>query len=66
MRANALFKQAVIGLSGGVDSALTACLAVLALGAQNVSGSQCPGRLTLPKALPTRVNSPRGLGLSFG
>ena len=31
------FKKGVIGLSGGIDSALTACIAVLALGSENVS-----------------------------
>jgi len=36
------FKKAVIGLSGGIDSALTACLAVAALGAENVLGITMP------------------------
>jgi NAD+ synthase/NAD+ synthase (glutamine-hydrolysing) len=31
------FKKTVIGLSGGIDSALTACVAVEALGSENVS-----------------------------
>lgn len=31
------FSKAVIGLSGGIDSALTACIAVRALGPENVS-----------------------------
>lgn len=31
------FQKVVIGLSGGIDSALTACIAVKALGAENVS-----------------------------
>ena len=35
------FTRAVIGLSGGVDSALTAVLAVDALGAENVWGCSC-------------------------
>jgi NAD+ synthetase len=42
------FRRAVLGLSGGIDSALTAVIAADALGAQNV--------LTL--ALPTRYSSP--------
>ncbi len=36
------FKRAVIGLSGGIDSALTACLAVAALGRENVLGITMP------------------------
>ena len=40
------FTRAVIGLSGGVDSALTAVLAVDALGAGNVSGLFMPSPYT--------------------
>ena len=35
------FKHVVIGLSGGIDSALVAAVAVDALGAENVSASRC-------------------------
>ncbi len=37
------FKKVVIGLSGGVDSALTAAIAVDALGKENVTGVSMPG-----------------------
>jgi len=37
------FQRAIIGLSGGIDSALTACIAVDALGAENVIGLGMPG-----------------------
>jgi NAD+ synthase (glutamine-hydrolysing) len=40
------FRQAVIGLSGGIDSALTAVVAVDALGAQNVLGVFMPSPYT--------------------
>ncbi|MFA6038491.1 MAG: NAD+ synthase [Legionellales bacterium] len=40
------FKTAIIGLSGGIDSALTAAIAVDALGAQNVHGVLMPSRYT--------------------
>jgi NAD+ synthase (glutamine-hydrolysing) len=40
------FRRAVIGLSGGVDSALTAVLAVDALGAENVWGLFMPSPYT--------------------
>ena len=36
------FKKAVIGLSGGIDSALTAVIASMALGNENVSGILMP------------------------
>lgn len=36
------FNKAVLGLSGGIDSAVTACLAVEALGAENVMGLLMP------------------------
>ena len=37
------FRQVVLGLSGGIDSALTACVAVDALGRENVLGIGMPG-----------------------
>jgi NAD+ synthetase len=37
------FEKAVIGLSGGIDSAVCACLAVDALGRDNVIGAALPG-----------------------
>ena len=37
------FRQVVLGLSGGIDSALTACIAVDALGRENVIGVGMPG-----------------------
>ncbi|MDD3365090.1 MAG: NAD+ synthase [Syntrophomonas sp.] len=36
------FSRAIIGLSGGIDSAVTACLAVAALGKENVLGISMP------------------------
>ena len=39
-------KQAIIGLSGGIDSALVACIAVSALGAENVLGVFLPSQYT--------------------
>jgi len=40
------FKKVVIGLSGGIDSALTAAIAVDALGAANVFGVLMPSEIT--------------------
>jgi NAD+ synthase (glutamine-hydrolysing) len=38
------FKSVVMGLSGGIDSALTACIAVAALGKENVFGVAMPSQ----------------------
>jgi NAD+ synthase/NAD+ synthase (glutamine-hydrolysing) len=40
------FRSALVGLSGGVDSAVTACLAAEALGPDNVLGVGLPSRYT--------------------
>ena len=40
------FKSAVLGLSGGIDSAVVACLAVAALGAENVRGVSMPSQFS--------------------
>jgi NAD+ synthase (glutamine-hydrolysing) len=45
------FKGAVLGLSGGIDSALTLCLAVDALGAERVEAVLMPSRYTAPMSL---------------
>lgn len=45
------FTRAVVGISGGVDSAVTAYLAAKALGAQNVIGVRMPYRSSSPESL---------------
>jgi NAD+ synthase (glutamine-hydrolysing) len=45
------FQKVVIGLSGGVDSALTAAIAADALGPDNVIGVRMPSRYTSPESL---------------
>lgn len=45
------FKKGVVGLSGGVDSALTAFLAVQALGKDHVIGVRMPYRTSSPESL---------------
>jgi NAD+ synthetase len=59
------FRQAVIGLSGGVDSALTACLAVKALGAENVLGVAMPGPFNAPESLADARELAARLGIGF-
>ena len=45
------FQKVVIGLSGGVDSALTAAVAADALGPESVIGVRMPSRYTSPESL---------------
>ncbi len=44
------FSQAVVGLSGGIDSAVVACLAAKALGADNVWAVMMPSPFTSPQS----------------
>jgi NAD+ synthase (glutamine-hydrolysing) len=45
------FKRAVVGLSGGIDSAVTLCLAAEALGAEHVLGVAMPSPFSSPQSL---------------
>jgi len=45
------FRSVVLGVSGGIDSALTACLAAAALGAKNVRGVSLPSQFSSPGSL---------------
>ena len=40
------FEKAVVGMSGGIDSSVTACIAVAALGKENVIGISMPSRFS--------------------
>jgi NAD+ synthase (glutamine-hydrolysing) len=56
------FAKVVIGLSGGVDSALTACVAVDALGAGNVVGVAMPS----PYSSPGSISDAQALAGNLG
>lgn len=45
------FSKAIIGLSGGIDSAVVACLAVKAIGNENVLGVMMPSRYTSEESI---------------
>jgi NAD+ synthase (glutamine-hydrolysing) len=59
------FDSAVLGLSGGVDSALTAAIAVDALGAENVLGVALPSPYSSPESLEDAERLARNLGCRF-
>jgi NAD+ synthetase len=56
------FRSVVLGLSGGIDSAVTAVIAVDALGAENVVGVSMPG----PYSSRGSVDDARALAHSLG
>jgi len=57
------FKSAVLGLSGGIDSALVACLAVAALGADHVQGVSLPSQFSSQGSLDDARILAKRLGL---
>ena len=57
------FKQAVVGSSGGIDSALTLALAVEALGADNVSAITMPSVYSSAGSVDDSVSLCRNLGI---
>ena len=57
------FSQAVIGLSGGIDSALTAALAVDALGPANVLGVAMPSRYSSAGSVSDSLELAANLGM---
>jgi len=59
------FKQAVIGLSGGVDSALVAAVAVDAIGRENVSGIFMPSPYTSKESREDAYELAKNLGIKI-
>jgi NAD+ synthase (glutamine-hydrolysing) len=59
------FRQAVIGLSGGVDSALTAVIAANALGPENVTGVFMPSRYSSDDSREDATQLAENLGIRF-
>jgi NAD+ synthase (glutamine-hydrolysing) len=59
------FEKAIIGLSGGIDSALTASIAVDALGARNITGVGMPGPYSSPGSIQDARELATNLGIRF-
>lgn len=57
------FKRVVIGLSGGIDSALTAAIAVHALDPQNVLGVLMPSEFTSPESIEDALALAKNLNI---
>jgi NAD+ synthase (glutamine-hydrolysing) len=59
------FKKAVIGLSGGIDSALVAAVAADALGRDGVVGVSMPSRYSSPGSIADARKLAANLGIKF-
>jgi NAD+ synthase (glutamine-hydrolysing) len=59
------FQRVVIGLSGGVDSTLVACIAADALGPENVTGVAMPSRYSADFSQADAARLAGNLGLHF-
>lgn len=59
------FRRAVVGLSGGVDSAVVCTLAVKALGRDNVLGVAMPSLYSSPESLRDSRTLAQNLGIAF-
>ena len=58
-------KRAVLGLSGGIDSAIVAALAVDALGAENVHGILMPSQFSSLSSVTDSIELANNLGISY-
>jgi NAD+ synthase/NAD+ synthase (glutamine-hydrolysing) len=59
------FRSVVLGLSGGIDSAVTAALAVEALSPERVTGVAMPGPYSSPGSRTDALELARRLGIRF-
>jgi len=59
------FRRVVVGLSGGIDSALTVCIAVDALGAERVTGVTMPSRYSSSGTRSDARETAENLGIDF-
>jgi NAD+ synthase (glutamine-hydrolysing) len=59
------FRQVIVGLSGGIDSALTATIAADAVGPENVLGVGMPGPYSSPGSIDDARQLAANLGIRF-
>ena len=59
------YARAVIGLSGGIDSAIVAVIAAHALGAENVTGISMPSQYTADESIRDAEQLAKNLGIKF-
>jgi len=59
------FRSVVLGLSGGIDSAITAALAAAALGPENVLGVALPSQFSSQHSLDDAAALARNLGIHY-
>ncbi len=59
------FRDVVVGLSGGIDSAVTAALAVESLGPENVTGIAMPSQFSSEHSLNDARGLAKNLGIAF-
>lgn len=59
------FKQSLVGISGGIDSALTAAIATDAIGAENVLGISNPSEFTATQSMQDAKQLAQNLGIEL-
>ncbi|MFH1881614.1 MAG: NAD+ synthase [Planctomycetota bacterium] len=59
------FAKVLLGLSGGIDSSVTAAIAVAALGAENVVGLTMPSKFNSPETIGDAEKLAKNLGIEF-
>ncbi len=59
------FERAVVGLSGGIDSSVTVCVAVEALGKKNVIGVSMPSKFSSDHSKSDAEQLAQNLGICF-
>jgi len=59
------FAKVLLGLSGGIDSSVTAAIAAAALGAENVVGLTMPSKFNSPETIGDAEKLAKNLGIEF-